>query len=340
VVGVLVGGLVFLQPWRPALIPVPVEQITMAPATRLLALNGRIAPVHSVDLRALVSGRLTQVAVNEGQEVTVGQSLAQIDASAQAATVRQALAGLDAARVAQEQAEARYTRSLALGANISVVEREADRRAVQSAIQDVARMTALVDQAQVQLDRHSLQAPISGTIVALDAALGQIADTATVLMTIADLDDLIVETDVDETYANQVTVGQQAVLRFSGETQTRTGTVRTVANRVNASTGGLSVTIAFDMPVSAPIGLTVTANIIVDQRDAALTIPRTALVTTQDGSTAVFLAQNGVARLQRIGVIPWPAARLIVTEGLLPGDWIIIDSAGLSNGLRIKPEEP
>jgi RND family efflux transporter MFP subunit len=339
VVGALAGGLAYLQPWTPAVIPVTVEQVTLAPVTRLLAVNGRIAAVHSVDVRPLVGGRLTQVAVSEGQRVDAGQVLARIDPAAQDAVVRQALAGLDAALVAQEQAEATYGRALALGANISAVVLEADRRAMQSAIHDVARMTAVLEQAQVQLAHHTLRALITGTIVAMDAEVGQVADTATVLMTLADLDDLVVETDVDEAYANQVGVGQLAVLRFSGETQTRTGTVRTVAGRVDAATGGLSVRIGFDAAVTAPIGLTVTANIVVDQRDAALTVPRTALVNENEG-TAVFLAQDGFARLQPVSVIDWPAARLVVTDGLSPGDWVIIDSAGLGDGLRIRSDAP
>ncbi|MCC6007898.1 MAG: efflux RND transporter periplasmic adaptor subunit [Rhodobacteraceae bacterium] len=311
----------------------------MAPVTRLLAVNGRIAAVHSVDVRVLISGSLTHVAVIEGQRVDAGQVLARIDTTAQDAVVRQALAGLDAALVAEEQARATYARSLELGPNISAVALEADRRAVQSAIQEVARMTALLEQAQVQLDRHTLRAPIAGTIVAMNAEVGQIADTATVLMTLADLDDLIVETDVDEAYASQVAVGQPTVLRFSGETQTRTGTVRTVAGRVDAATGGLSVRIGFDTAVSAPVGLTVTANILVDQRDAAMTVPRTAL-QSENGGTAVFLARDGAARLQPVSVIDWPAARLVVTEGLSPGDWVIIDATSVSDGLRIRSDAP
>ena len=158
VVAALAGGLAYLQPWTGAVTPVTVEQVTVAPVTRLLAVNGRIASVHSVDVRPLVGGSLTEVVVSEGQRVDAGQVLARIDTTAQDAVVRQALAGLDAALVAQEQAEANYARSLALGPNISAVVREADRRVVQSTIQDVARMTALLEQAQVQLGRHTLRA--------------------------------------------------------------------------------------------------------------------------------------------------------------------------------------
>jgi len=334
-----VGGLVYLQPWTPAQLPVAVEQASAAPVTRLLAVNGRIAALHSVDVRALVGGPVTQVEVTEGQAVDAGQVLARIDATTQNAIVRQAFAGLDAALVAQEQAIAVYERSVALQGNISVAALEADRRAVQSAKQEVARMTALLDQAQEQLAQHSVTAPIAGTIVTLEAEPGQIADTTTVLMTLADLGELVVKTDVDEAYATQIAVGQRAVLNLPGEAETRTGRVRTVAGRVDAATGGLAVKVAFDAAVSAPIGLTVTANIIVDERDSALTVPRTALVTDESG-TAIFLAQDGVARRRTVSVIDWPAARLLVTEGLSPGDPVIIDATGVSDGQPVKVDAP
>lgn len=339
VLAILAAALVYLQPWTPAPIPVVVEQVALAPVTRVLAVNGRIAALHAVDLRPLVGGTVTQVAVQEGQQVEAGQVLVRLDTAAQDAVLRQAVAALDAALVAQEQADATYARSLALGANVSDAALAADRRAAQSAMQEVARMTAMLEQAQVQLARHTLRAPIAGSIVVLEAEMGQNADMATALLTLADLETLIVETDVDEAYASQIAIGQAAVLRLSGEADTRAGQVRTVAGRVDVATGGLAVQIGFDAPVRAPLGLTVTANIVVDRRDAALTVPRTALVTDSAG-TAVFLAQDGVARRRAVAVIDWPAGRLIVTDGLAPGDRVITDATGLGDGQAIRPDLP
>ncbi|MBK5926478.1 efflux RND transporter periplasmic adaptor subunit [Rhodobaculum claviforme] len=338
-IGALIAALAVVQPWAPTVLPVMVERVAMAPVTRVLAVNGRIAALHSVDVRPLVGGVLTRVEVAEGADAASGDILARIDTAAQDAVLRQALAGLDAALVAQDQAEATFARALALGGNVSAAGLEADRRAVQSARQEVARMTALLEQAQVQLARHTLRAPLTGTIVALDAEPGQTVDTATVLMTLADLTDLVVETDVDEARASQIAVGQPAALRLAGEGETRAGHVRTVAGRVDTATGGLAVRIGFDAPVSAPIGLTVTANIVVDRRDAALTVPRGAVVT--DGAdAAVFVARDGMARRQPVTVIDWPAARLIVTDGLAPGDAVIVDAADLRDGQPVRTAQP
>jgi hypothetical protein len=103
---------------------------------------------------------------------------------------------------------------------------------------------------------------------------------------------------------------------------------------VDLETGGLGIQIGFDDPLSAPIGLTVTANIVVDQQEA-LTVPRSAL-----SGQAVFVLVDERAVLTPVTVIDWPAARLIVTKGLTPGDQIIVDSTGLSDGQAVTLGEP
>lgn len=338
-VSLVIAGAAYLQPWAARVPVVSVEPITRAPVTRVLAVNGRIAPVHSVDIRPIVGGTLETLLVQEGDSVTAGQVLARIDSKTQNAVIRQAMAGLDAALVAQEQARVSYERSQALGANVarSVLENEA--RALQSAEQEVARMTALLDQAQIVLQNHTIRAPIAGSVVTLNVDPGQIVDPTTLLLSLADLRDLVVETDIDEAYARQITRDQPAVLQLVGETATRTGHVSYVSTRVNVATGGLGVKIAFDTPVTAPVGLTVATNIIVDQRDAALTVPRSALVTN-GAETSVFVVVDGSAHLRPIQIVDWPAARLIVTQGLSEGDLIITDAQGVTDGQAVKAEQP
>ena len=339
---VLAGGAglgVFLQPWASGPVPVVVETAMLAPVTRVLAVNGRIESLHSVDVRSQVGGILADVPVVEGGSVPSGGVVARIDSTAQQAILRQTMAGLDAALVAQAQAQATLERSRALGSNVARTALENAESAAQSAAQEVARMTALLDQAQFQLGNFTIRAPMAGTVLALNVEPGQSIDPATVLMTIADLDQLIVETDVDEAYATQIRADMPAVLQLTGETATREGRVSFVSQRVDAATGGLAVRLAFDDPVMAPVGLTVTANILIERRDAALTVPRTALLT-EDGRPAVLVVSDGIARLRPVTVIDWPAARLIVTEGLKPGDVLIRDATGITDGQAVRMDQP
>lgn len=339
---ILAAALAFglwLQPWEAGPVPVFIEVAALSPVTRVLAVNGRIAALHSVDVRALVSGRLDVVLVAEGQAVRLGSELARIDAATQQAILRQAVAGLDAAVVAQEQAVTTFARTEALGQNVARTVLDNAESAVRASAQEVARMTALLDQAQIQLTNFTIRASLAGTVLSLNADPGQIADPATVLLTIADLSQLLVETDVDEAYATQIRAGQPAVLRLAGEATTRNGRVSFVSQRVDAATGGLAVKLSFDAAVNAPVGLTVTANIVVDQQDAALTVPRAAVQSSEAGES-VFVVADGVATRRRVTVIDWPAARLIVTDGLAPGDAVILDATGITDGQAVLVDQP
>lgn len=331
-----VGGLVWSQVWMARPTVVTVEIATLAPVTRVLAVNGRIAAVRSVDVRSVVSGTLAQLPVAEGDLVEADQILAQLDAGAQAAAVRQAMAALDAALVAQQQASEAYDRAVVLGDNVARTVLEADAFALRSAAQEVARLTALLDQAQIVLETYTIRAPVAGTVLELDAEAGQIVGPSARLLTLADLTELVVEADVDEAYATQIAVDLPAIVQLAGETMAREGHVSFVSNRVDEATGGLAIKIAFDSPVRAPVGLTVVTNILVDQREAALTVPRTALLN----GDVVFVVSDDVAELRPVTVVDWPAARLIVTGGLEVGEAVIVDATGISDGQTVAVDQP
>jgi RND family efflux transporter MFP subunit len=328
-----------LQVWPARPIPVMTEVVSSAPVTRILAVNGRIVSRHSVDVRPPMGGALAAVGVAEGDSVEARDELARLDSAAQAAQVRQAQAGLDAALVAQAQARATFARADALGAFVSRAALENAGRTVEAAAQDVARARAQVDQARVQLEGHTIRAPMTGSVLAVHVEPGQIVDPATVLMTIADLGQLAVATDVDEAYAVQVRVGQPAALRLAGEAQVRGGQVARVAQRVDPAIGGLAVEIAFDTHVSAPVGLTVTANIVVETRTSALTVPRSALLG-QGAERAVLVVEGGRALRREVSLVDWPAARLIVTAGLAEGDMVILDPATIPVGAAVRTAGP
>lgn len=329
------AGLLYLQPWAASVTEVIVETMAPGPVTRVLAVNGRIASDWSVDVRPQVTGTLAEVMAAEGDVVQSGSALARIDAGAQQAVVRQAMAGLDAAQVVESEAQATHARTKALGSNVARVALENAARAVQSAAQEVARMTALLDQAAIQLQNFTIRAPRSGSIMVLTADPGQIVDPSTVLMTIADLSQLVVETDVDETHATQIKLGQPAALQLSGETGLLAGHVSFVSQKVDEGTGGLAVKLTPDAALVAPIGLTVTANITVEDHPAVITVPRAAIVRDTSGD-GVLLLVEGVARRRAVQLIEWPADRLIVTEGLVAGDVVISDATGLADGQAVK----
>ena len=325
------GALWYTQPWVSTATAVQVETVAPGPLTRVLAVNGRIAPLHTVEVKATIVGVVQDSLVDEGQSVAKGDILARVDATSQQAVLRQSLAALDAGLVAQAQAVATLARTEALGGNVARTMLEDAKAATQTANQEVARLTALFDQAQAGLANYTLIAPISGTVLARTAEVGQSVEMTVPLFILADLGQLVVETDVDEAYATQIAIGQPAVLQLVGEAKTRAGRVSFVAPQVDQDTGGLAVELAFDQAVTAPVGLTVTANITVDSQTAAISVPRAAVVTV-GADSAVFVIVGGVARQRAVVIVPWPAARLMITQGLDAGDVVAVDATGLADG--------
>lgn len=328
------GGAVYFHPWAPSPTLVAVETVVPGALTRVLAVNGTIEARNSVSVRAQVSGKLVALHADAADKVAAGDVLAEIDSARQQAVLRTAQAALDAGTLAQAQASATRDRAMALGPNATRNALEDAERSLQSATQEVGRLAALVDQAKIELAQYTVTAPISGTVLTRGVDPGQLVDSSSDLFTLADLGQLVVETNVDETYATQIAPGQPAVLQFVGETQTRTGSVSFVAPQVDVATGGLAVRISFDTPQTAPVGLTVTANVIVDQKEAAISAPRTAIVTDAAGP-AVFVLREGLARRQPVSLVDWPAARLEVTAGLAAGDVLIVQASGLSDGQAV-----
>jgi RND family efflux transporter MFP subunit len=333
------AGLAWWQPWAARGLPVAVETVTPGPVSRVLAINGQIDARTSVAVHAAVTGTVVALLVDEGSVVAAGDVLARIDPAQQEASVRQAQAALQEGIVAQTQAGTVYGRARELGANVADAVREDARNALDRAAQEVDRLRAMLDQATILLDRYTVRAPQAGTVMERHFDPGQLVDPSVALFVLADLTDLIVRTDVDEAFATQITPGLPVILQLVGSSETQTGTVSFVSPRVDAATGGLAIRIDFDAPVNAPVGLTVTANIIVAEEDAAMTAPRSAIVATATGSS-VFLAVDGVARATPVTVIDWPSDRLIVTEGLTAGDVLITAAAGVSDGAAIRVGGP
>ena len=335
---IVIACLAYMRPWTEGVTAVVVENVTSGPHRRVLAVNGRVAATHSVDVRSPVAGTLTDAMAEEGQWLERGATLARVDDTPQQAVVRQAVAALDLGIVAQQQAQAALTRATALGVNIARSTQEDALRALEQAQREVGRLQALYDQAQYQLTRFNITAPITGTVLTRTAEPGQVIDQSTPLFTIADLSELVVETDVDEVYATQIRPQMPATLRLVGESDTLSGEVYFVAPVVDPATGGLDVKIRFSKPRQLPVGLTVTANITVDQKDSAISAPRSAIVSNDEGSM-VFLFDSGFARQAAVTVLDWPAERLLVTEGLKADDQLITDANGLSDGQRVRLQE-
>lgn len=325
------------KPWQARPLAVAAEILVPGPVTQVLAVNGRIAARKSVTVRSAVSAQALSVNADTGYSVDTGDVLARLDAAVVEAQAGQARSALEAQQVKQRQAEATAARSQALGDNATRASREEAELALAAAINETARLQAALEQVERQIAQYTVAAPMRGVVLSRGVDQGQLVDPQTELFVIADISDLVVETDVDELYSSRVSAGLKAMLKPVGASVPQEGTVIFAAPTVDPATGGRAIRIAFDSPVALPVGQTVNANVIVDEVPDALSIPRSAIIT-EGAQSHVLAVADGVAQRREIVFNDWPAERVIVSEGLSAGEAVILDPAAIEPGDAVSAE--
>jgi HlyD family secretion protein len=210
---------------------------------------GNVKAETEVKLSAYVMGKITRLPVKEGDRVRKGQVLVQIDPTNYAAQVKQARASLDLAQANMAQSELIFKRNQELFAK-GLLSQEGFEQVSTDHLLNQARLTqaeASLDQAQDNLDKTTIVSPINGTIVALNVEVGEVVVTGTmnnagsVIMTVADMSQMEVESQVDESDVRDIQVGQPAEIEVDAiPNRTFKGEVSEVGNAASSSASSSS----------------------------------------------------------------------------------------------------
>jgi len=233
---------------RRALPEVSTEEIRQRDLEAIVSASGKIQPQRQVNVSASTMGRVTRLAVVEGQQVKAGQFLLEIDPRSLAgqidrgeASVAAARSALQQSRTAIEQAETSLELARqALGrqeqlsrdgltsretlerAQNEFALRESELRARQQEVQ-VREQQVRQEQASLATTRYNLSqviinAPMDGIVTRRNieegenVVVGTMNNAGTVLLTVADMSVIQAEIEVDETDIPAVTLGQPAVV--------------------------------------------------------------------------------------------------------------------------------
>jgi RND family efflux transporter MFP subunit len=159
--------------------------------------SAEIRPVDSVNLSFPLLGRVETVEVAVGDTITAGQTLVTLDTTILEARIAEAEAG-----VVTAETQVRYLQRVGVGNAYEQID---------AAQADVDRAQAVVDQLKAQLDQATLTTPISGTVITVDVAPGETVNPGQVIIVIADLSHMRVETtDLSERDIPVVKIGQSA----------------------------------------------------------------------------------------------------------------------------------
>jgi HlyD family secretion protein len=255
-------------------VTVNTEAIQKRNLEAIVSASGKIQPKRFVNISADTMGRVTGLAVNEGDRVAVGQFLLQVDPRNLRSAVEQRQASLEAARsqadqltlaiesarTALRQAEENHQRQEQLWkgglttkeqiekAAHELKMRQADLRSQEQQIQ-TQKLRMQQEQANLDNDRYNLskvriESPIAGIVTRRNieegemVVVGTMNNAGTVLLTIADMSVIEAEVEVDETDIPSVKLGQVAKITIDAvPDQTFTGKVTEIGNSPIQATG-------------------------------------------------------------------------------------------------------
>ena len=230
------------------LLAVTAETIRTRDLDAIVSASGKIQPKRQVNISATTMGRVTRLAVQEGQRVKAGQFLLEIDPRSLAgqlergeASVAAARSALDQATTAIEQARANLdlarqnlkrqqdltkdgltTREALEKAQNDVTVREAElktrQQEVQTREQQIKQEQAALATTQYNLSQVTIASPMDGIVTRRNieegenVVVGTMNNAGTVLLTIADMSAIQAEVEVDETDIPTVMIGQPAIV--------------------------------------------------------------------------------------------------------------------------------
>jgi membrane fusion protein (multidrug efflux system) len=297
---------------------------------------GTVVPLNEVALRPQVSGYITNIYVEDGQQVTKGQKLYEIDRSKYQAAYQQAQANLQSARANLQRVQKDVERYERLSEQEAIAQQQLDyaRTDLQTAKAQLASAEAQVQSAATDLSYAVINAPFSGSIGISQVRIGaQVSPGQPLLNTISSENPIAVDIVINEQEIPRFTrlrdskpADSTFMLKLAnGETYRHPGTLAAIDRAVNRQTGTITVRLTFPNPERRLIaGMTVRVNVLNQDIGNQLVIPYKA-VSEQLGEFYVYVVEEGVAHQQNVTLGTRFGADIVVREGLEEGDVIVVE---------------
>ncbi|OCX52824.1 efflux transporter periplasmic adaptor subunit [Mucilaginibacter sp. PPCGB 2223] len=346
------------QPANPNAAAVPPTPVNLATATKANAVfydqyPGTVVALNSVQLRAQVGGFITGIFFKEGDVVTKGQSLYEIDRRKYEAAYLQAKANqanAEASLVRAQKDADRYNQLLKQDAVARQLVDNANATLASSQSQ-VEAAKAAVFSAKTDLDYSIIRAPFTGRIGISQVKLGaQVTPGTTILNTISSEDPIAVDFVVDENSVGRFeqmkskgAVNPDSAFRVKlsdNTTYPQPGKILVVDRGVDNQSGTIKVRIEFPNPKKQLVdGMSCTLQVLNNQSGEQIIIPYKAVVE-QLGEYFVYVASDSTMKSPRdtTKIIPDTIAKqykvklgqqtgtnVVILSGIKEGDKVVTD---------------
>ncbi len=360
-------------------IKVTSEKVKSHTITEMITANGKIEPETEVKISPDVSGEIIDLYVKEGDEAAKGQLLMIIKPDIYIQSLNRAKASLNSSRARLAQAQARliegelsFERSNTLYQQHAIAQSDFEsaeasfkiaRAEVQAAEFVVKSDEASVAEAEEQLTKTKIYAPMSGTVSRLNVEKGErVVGTnmyaGTEMMVLANLDKMEVKVEVNENDIAKVSLGDTAMVEVDAYLNRKFKSLVTeIANSANTTGTSTDQVTTFNVKLLLlkssyqdlidstlnryPFrpGMSATVDIQTETRDSVISVPIQAVTTRvmtenqtdttgnknamQEKQEVVFIVKEGRARKQPVETGIQDNMNIEIRKGLREGDEVI-----------------
>jgi membrane fusion protein (multidrug efflux system) len=301
-------------------VAVHVSKIIRATLHRYVMGYGRVEPEPASDdkppaaafIGSPLSGILVQINCVEGQRVSKGDLLFRLDSRVAKVVLLEAQKKLAFAKQTYER-----QKKLLEGEGTSL-------KSFQEAESKFNIAKSELSAAQTQLSLLQIEAPLTGTLVKLNAELGQSVESNAILAEIIDLDRLVVAADIPSREASLLKLGQPVEL---GSEDSAKGTLVFISKNIDPKTDTISIRASIPATIEFYPGHFLNIRIICDEHRDCLAVPEESLISSEEEGSWIMVVQGD------------EAVRVPVQDGFREHGLVEVNGEGLTEGMIIVTEE-
>jgi len=291
-------------------VPVRVQVLAPFDGAVTKTYTGALEGQNQAAIYTKIAEAVESVLVREGGRVQAGQVLVKLDRTGSMSNYQQALS-------VYRNAEKNYTKMKTLYGQGAVSEMQ----------YDAARTEYEVAQASFEAARRlvEIQSPISGIVTSVNVRRGDYLAQGQMVATVAATERLRVRFQVKATDVGLVQVGDTVRVTAETAAESLPGVVAAVAQSADPASRAFEVEalVANAGESSFRPGMFVRVELVMERLQGVLGVPPSAVVALSSGAV-VYVVENGLARRRPVTLGTEAGGRVIVSEGLRPGDSVIV----------------
>lgn len=343
---------------------VEVAEVTKGAMSTEYSVNGKVAADNEVQVFPMLAGQVLTLSVSEGDKVTKGQTLLNVDTSSVTSTmsslresynatktatekaIENAQIGVEQAQLAVENTEALLEAGAAAEQDLTKAKQglaQAQAGVQQARAQQaasLAQIQASMDQINKQASYGTVTAPCAGTVTAVNVVQGGMASSAQPAVVIAEDSRVKINASVSEDVFAGLHTGDSAGVQISVlSDEVKSAKIVSLPAAANQQTNLYDVSVSVPSGTEPAIGAFATVIFYTDRRENTLSVPTECVLTGNDNERYLFTVDESGTTAKRVTVETGLVGKTQteITSGLNEGDRVVTKGqAYLSDGSAVR----